>query len=207
MQLIAFVAGVSQLLFGEMIIGIATLLALAAITLPAFFTRGAIRSVPIEFELIFITMVMLQFVIGETLNFYTSFPYYDRFIHFSLPMFVGFLSFLTAYTLHEMKLMNLSTPQMVVAIIFMTLGVGAAWEILEYLSDVFLSSRFHFIPHLQGSVIESAHIDTMRDLITDLAGGVIGALLGLRYINSQSSTRKTQLGRIVREWSVNFKKS
>ena len=131
--------------------------------------------------------------------------FYDRFIHFSLPMFVGFISFLIAYTLHEMGAMRISTLPLMMAIVFMTLGVGAFWEILEYLSDTILHTHFSFIPHLQGSAVESAHVDTMRDLIVDFLGGIIGALLGLRYINSKSSNVKARLLRIVKEVGANFR--
>jgi hypothetical protein len=205
MRSIALLAGIMQLLFGNMIIGISILVTVSAITLPSFFTRGRLRALPIEFELIFISMVMLQFVIGETLHFYLFFPYYDKFVHFSLPLFVGFISFLIAYTLHELGAMRISTVPLMIAIVFLTLGVGAFWEIIEYLSDGFLHPRFDFIPHLQGSSIEVANVDTMRDLINDFLGGIFGSLLGLRYINSKSSNVKARLMRIVKEVGSNFK--
>lgn len=205
MRSIALFAGLAQLLFGNMIIGIFIVITVTAIMLPSAFTRGTLRSLPIEFELIFITMVMLQLVIGETLNFYAFFPYYDKFVHFSLPLFVGFLSFLTAYTLHELRALSISTVPLMLVIIFMTLGVGALWEIIEYLSDILLQPNFSFIPHLQGNASESALVDTMGDLMVDLIGGIIGALLGLRYIHSKSSNVKARLVRLVKDISLNFK--
>jgi hypothetical protein len=204
MRSIALFAGIMQLLFGDMIIGISILVTVSAISLPSFFTRGTLRSLPIEFELMFIAMVMLQFVIGETLHFYLLFPYYDKFVHFSLPLFVGFISFLVAYTLHQLKALNISTAPLMLAIIFMTLGVGAFWEILEFLSDAVLHPHFVFIPHLQGNGAENALADTMGDLIVDFLGGVIGALLGLRYIHSKSSNVKNRLLRLVKEIGTNF---
>lgn len=205
MRGIALFAGLAQLLFGNMIIGTFIILSVSAISLPSVFTHGTLRSLPIEFELIFITMVMLQFVIGETLNFYALLPYYDKFVHFSLPLFVGFLSFLTAYTLHELHALNISTVPLMLAIIFMTLGVGAFWEIIEYLSDALLQPNFVFVPHLQGNATESPIVDTMGDLIIDLIGGVIGALFGLRYISSKSSNVKARLVRLVKDIGLNFK--
>ena len=205
MRGVALFAGVYQFFFGEMIIGIAILSTVGAISLPAIATRGNIQALPIEFELIFITMVMLQFVIGETLDFYLIIPHYDRFVHFSLPLFVGFISFMIAYTLHEIGALKLPTLPLMLAIIFMTLGVGALWEIGEYLSDVYLHPQFAFIPQLQGSGGRSALSDTMQDLIIDFVGGIIGALLGLRYINSKSSNVKARVLRIVKVVSSNFK--
>lgn len=205
MRSIAVIAGIFQLLFGDKIIAISIFVSVAAISLPSLFSRGHIKSLPIEFELIFIFIVMLQFVIGETLGFYDLVPFYDRFVHFSLPLFIGFISFMIAYTLHETGNLNITTAPLMFVIVFITLGIGALWEIAEYLSDTLLHANLSWIQHLQGSVVETAHVDTMRDLVVDMLGGIVGALLGLRYINTRSSNLEARMRRLVNEISASFK--
>ena len=204
MRITSVLAGVYQVFFGELVIGIYILLAAAAITLPAVFTRGRIRSIPLELELVFFAMVILQFVIGETLDFYQLIPYYDKFVHLSLPFFIGLVGFFLAYALHLSGGLDIKSGPMVIIIVFLTMGIGAAWEIVEYLSDTFLSPIFPFFGNLQGTVHESPFLDTMHDLIADTIGGLFGALLGLRYISSDSPRIKLRLANLMKGIRASF---
>ncbi len=195
---IALATGIYQLFLGETDVGIIILLAVGAISAPKLFTRNRIVSMPIEFELLFTLMVILQFVIGETLDFYSQVPYYDKFVHFSLPLIVGFVSFMIAYVLYKAGRLRLSTGPLMLAIIFMTLGVGAFWEVVEYSYDITLGVHTSYLGELQGNASENAHTDTMFDLIADLIGGMLGALLGLLFINAPSITIKARVQRFVR---------
>lgn len=208
LRIIAATAGIIQLVFGEKGIGFATLVLVAAITVPQVATRGNIKSLPIEFELIFVTMVILQLVVGETLDFYNNVPYYDKFVHFSIPFFVGFMGFIAAYTLDQTGKLSISTIVLTFIIIFFTLGVGALWEIIEYTSDQFIDPLLPSISQLQGSSVERPIDDTMRDLILDFLGGIFGAVLGLRFIRHapRSTKRKARLRKLVKNLAVNFSK-
>src|SRR4051812_4590086 len=93
-------SGIYQTLFGETEIGILTLLCFAIITVPGFFTRNFIKRFPIEIEIILFIMVFLQFILGEARDFYTDIPYYDKIVHYMIPMFLGLIGFLIFYTLH-----------------------------------------------------------------------------------------------------------
>lgn len=204
LRIIATIAGVYQLAFGEKGIGMMTLLSVAAITVPSVVTRGNIKSIPIQFELIFIIMVMIQLVIGETLDFYNNVPYYDKFVHFSLPFFIGFMSFIIAYTLDQTGKLSISTIPLLLILIFFTLGVGALWEIIEYTTDHFINPLIGRHSQLQGSVVESAIDDTMKDLILDMLGGIFGALLGLWYVLTKNKKNESQFKTMVSDISQNY---
>ena len=206
LRALALIAGVLQLIFGERGIGTLIILSVAAITVPQVATRGRVKSLPIEFELVFISMVILQLVIGETLDFYNNVPNYDKFVHFSLPFFIGLMSFTVAYTLHEIGSLSIPIVPLMFVIIFFTLGIGATWEIIEYTSDQYIDPLLPNISQLQGSLVESPHSDTMRDLVLDFFGGIFGAFLGLRYLHSTNKDVKSRVKVMVKELSTSLPK-
>lgn len=200
LRMTSIIGGVYDLIFGEPLVGIAILLCVAAISLPSILTRGRIKALPLEIELILFFMVVLQFVIGETLNFYDNVPYFDKLVHFTLPFFLGFLSFLFAFTMQATGNLRMSKVPMVIVLVLITLGIGALWEIVEYLSDVFLGT------YLQGSLTASPLVDTMNDLIADTLGGAFGALLGLRYMTRQAGEKDSRLSALTGELADDYAK-
>jgi len=199
LRITAIIAGIYQIVFGDLVIGIYIMLATAAIMLPGLFTRNYIKSVPLELELIFSIMVLLQLVIGETIGFYHLVPFYDKFVHFSLPFFIGLIGFLLAYTLHKTGGLRMTTGPMLFIIVLLTMGIGATWEIIEYTSDTFLSPHITFLGHLQGNASETPLVDTMNDLIFDMFGGIFGAVLSLRYIRAKSRNKNSRLTMLMKE--------
>jgi uncharacterized membrane protein len=195
---IVLVAGIYQLLWGELSVGVGILLALAAIMSPGLVTRNRVRAVPLEFELLLFLMVILQLVIGETLNFYDLVPYYDKLVHFSLPLFLGFMVSLLTYTMYVTGNLRTTVAPALFIIILVTIGVGAVWEIIEYLSDKLTDT------YLQGSSTADPLTDTMNDLITDTLGGVFGALLALRYIRAGVRDKNSRLIGLTDELAEDF---
>lgn len=189
---ITLITGIYQLI-NEPLVGIAILLSLVAISFPAFVSRNKIKAMPLEFELILFIMVVLQLVIGETLNFYDQVPYFDKFVHFTLPFFIGFIAAMLAYTMQVTGTLRASLLPTMFVIVMIALGIGAIWEIIEYLADVFLGT------YLQGSLTASPLVDTMNDLILDLAGGLFGALFALRYVRRDRNKKTSRLNDMVKE--------
>jgi uncharacterized membrane protein YjdF len=65
-------------------------------------------------------------------------------------------------------------------IVIFTLAFGAIWEIWEFIMDT-LAGAYLTKPLQQGNT------DTMLDLITDLCGGLIIALIGTYYLKRKSA--------------------
>jgi hypothetical protein len=198
MRVITLVVGLYQFIFGERNIGFCILLSLVAITAPSLVTRGRVRALPLEFEFSLFIMVMLQLVIGETLNFYDNVPYYDKLVHFTLPFFLGYLTSLLAYTMYATGNLKATVFPAVVIIVLVSLGIGALWEIWEYFSDVFLGT------YLQGSLTADPLVDTMNDLIVDTLGGIFGALLAVRFVRSEAKADHSRLPELTREIAEDF---
>ena len=189
---IVLVTGVYQIIH-EPAIGLAILASLVAISFPSFISGGRIKSLPIEFEVILFVMVILQFVIGETLNFYENVPYFDKFVHFTLPFFLGYIASIIAYTMHTNGLLRTGPISTLFVTVIFTLGIGAIWEIFEYLCDVFLGT------YLQGSITADPITDTMNDLIVDFLGGIFGALVVVRSILTDRKQKSLRLRNLVKQ--------
>lgn len=192
------ISGIYQTFFGERVLGLLTLISWAFITIPSFFTKNFIRYFPIEVEILLFVMVLLQFTLGEIHHFYTRIPYYDKIVHYTLPMFLGIIGFLIFYTMYVTQKLKTSIAGMMFIIIFITMGVGAAWEIVEYTSDQILAPRIEGWHHFQGNAQQDALTDTMTDLIVDTVGGVFGAFLGL-WVMKKNYGKKGRMTELIGE--------
>lgn len=204
LETLILASGLFQTIFGEPAIGILTLVCWFAIVFPNIVSRGLIPKVPIEIEIILFVMVFVQFVLGEARDFYTTIPYYDKFVHYLLPMFIGILSFLFMYTLSETGHLKVSKFAMVVLVVMIALAIGALWEICEYLSDRIFYAIFDSWHHFQGNAEQSAIDDTMTDLIVDTLGGIFGAVIALWYTNRNAGTKR--LKAITSDFAAIFQK-
>lgn len=206
LELLILASGFYQLFFGEAGIGILILVSMAIILFPNVITRGLIPKIPFEIELILFVMVFLQLVIGEARDFYTNVPYFDKIVHFILPMFLGFISFLIFYTMQSTGNLKSSKLVTIILVVLITLGIGALWEIFEYSSDRWLYPNIEGWHHFQGNAQQSANDDTMTDLITDTLGGLFGAVLALWFTNKTKVSNKARLKEITSDLSMIYKK-
>jgi len=191
MRLFLLIAGIFILVFGgangaERIFGLLILISLAIINAPAFFTKGHIRAIPVEIELLLLAMVLFELVGGDALGLYVKLPYYDNFMHFMLPLYVALIGMMFMYTMYFYGRLKASLTVIAGLIILVTMGFGGLLEIGEYTYDKFLSQGplgdITGNTQMQGSPTQSPHEDTMNDLITDLLGAIVGALIGVLLI-------------------------
>lgn len=116
---------------------------------------------------------------GEILEFYYLFPLWDDVFHFTSAML------LSVFGLFIADLGGGKQWQRLALALGFALSVGAVWEILEYASDgIFHTNMQKYSVLTDGELIplvgRAALGDTMRDLITDLAGAsafTLGAAL------------------------------
>jgi hypothetical protein len=191
LRIFLLVSGIFILIFGgangaERIFGLLILVALAIINAPAFLTRGKIRAIPVEIELILLAMVLFELVGGDALGLYVKLPHYDNFMHFMLPLFLALIGMMVVYTMYYYGKLQASYGVMAFIIIIMTIGFGAILEMGEYTYDTYLSQgplgEITGNTQMQGSPTQDPLDDTMNDFFTDTAGGIVGAALGVWLI-------------------------
>jgi hypothetical protein len=191
MRIFLLIAGIYITIFGgangaERIFGILILVSLAIINAPAFITRNRIRTIPVEIELLLLAMVLFELVGGDALGLYVKLPYYDNFMHFMLPLYLALIGMMVVYTMYYYGRLKMSLAGMAVVIVIITIGFGGILEMFEYTYDKYLSQGplgdITGNTQMQGSPTQNAHEDTMNDLFTDTAGGIVGALIGVLLI-------------------------
>jgi uncharacterized membrane protein YjdF len=108
---------------------------------------------------------------GEALNLYDAWPWYDRVVHFLVPLLSSQVFYLCLARIEVMPDPRQETvPRheagMFVAVFALGLAAGALWEIFEWTSDgVF------------GSSLSQGNTDTVGDLIADACGSLAGGAL------------------------------
>jgi hypothetical protein len=170
----------------ERIFGWLILIALVLINAPAFFTRGRIRALPVEIEILLLFMVLFELVGGDALGLYVKLPYYDNFMHIMLPLYIALIGMMVVYTMYFYGSLKASLATMAFIIIIMTIGFGAVLEMGEYTYDTYLADgpigQITGNTQMQGSPTQSPLDDTMNDFFMDTIGGIIGAGIGVLLI-------------------------
>ncbi len=191
LRIFLLIVGIYVLIFGgangaERIFGLLILISLAIINAPSFFTKGRIRALPVEIELLLLAMVLFEFVGGDALGLYVKMPYYDNFMHFMLPLYIALIGMMVVYTMYFYGKLKASYGAMAFIIVLVTIGLGGVLEMGEYTYDTYLSQGplgdITGNTQMQGSPTQDAHDDTMNDLFMDAFGAIAGAAIGVWLI-------------------------
>lgn len=159
------------------------LAAVALVVIPAWMARSSAANLPVEIELVLLWWLVADMTLGRLAALYDTSAWFDKALHLGNSVLLGMLGFLAVYVLHFTGKLPAGKIVTGVIIVVLTLGIGAFWEILEYLSDVF------FAKGAQGSPLQSPLDDTMWDLILDGMGGLIGGVLGPIYMRHSKRSR------------------
>ena len=135
---------------------------------------GARFQVKIPYETLAVLFVYLSLFLGEVLDFYNRFWWWDVILHTTSAFLLGITGFLLVYVLNEDEKVNLDlSPFFIALFAFMfAMGFGAIWEIFEFAMDEL------FGLNMQKSGLQ----DTMWDLIVDAIGAISISILGYRYL-------------------------
>jgi len=175
---------IGELAIGDPFYGVFCFLALALTMVPAIHARSLDAGIPLELELVLLWLMLADMTLGNLFGLYVRVPWFDKALHLGNSVLIGAIGFLAIYVLHLTGRTRFHLWLAAVAILLVTLGIGAVWEIAEYAVDKLLGRR------TQGSPGMSALDDTMIDLILDALGGVLGAILGSLYIRHSKRSRK-----------------
>ena len=140
--------------------------------LPLIFSRRVRLSLPKSFVAVFSIFVFSTLFLGELLNFYERFWWWDLTIHGGSAVALGIVGFLFVFALFDGD--GYAAPPLAMAGIALALAVtiGTLWEIFEFAADQIFGLNMQ----------KSGLVDTMWDLIVDSAGAAVGAGLGYAYL-------------------------
>ncbi len=174
---------VAELASGDHLYGVFCVVALVLTLLPAIHARTLDAGIPIELELAVLWLMVTDMTLGNSIGLYRL-AWYDKTLHLSSSMLIATIGFLAIYLLHLTQNTRFHPWLDGLAILLVTLGVGALWEIAEFAVDRLFGLR------TQGSPNLDAITDTMFDLILDGIGGVLGAVLGPLYMRHSKRSRR-----------------
>ncbi len=141
-------------------------LALAAVVLVA----ARLANLPRIYDLaLIVAMTLTQG--GEAAGLYDTWAWYDRVVHFVVPMLTSQVLYLCLARIEvlpdpQQETLRRHDAGMFVVTFAIGLAVGAVWEIFEWTSD-----------GLFGSDLSQGNVDTVGDLIADGSGSLAGGAL------------------------------
>lgn len=183
-------------LLGQPLFGSIVLVALAILYAPGLFTRNRICLFPLEIEILLLIVVFFELIIGDAASAYSRVTLYDKFMHTLVGFIIGLIGMILIYTAYAYGHLKASLPVMFLIILFITLGLGAMLEMVEYFYDQILYPFIGtYLPTglTQGSPLSPPLEDTMLDLFFDSIGGIVGAALGVWIIRRDEKKGDTHL--------------
>ncbi|MDD3621050.1 MAG: hypothetical protein PHQ81_01425 [Methanofollis sp.] len=168
--LILFQVGYS-IYIGDFFLAIVGFFGFFLTTVPHIVSRRTDICMPWEVNLL-IALSLYLHVAGHISEYYDLFaPYYDKIAHFVSSITVSVLGFAMVLIVDRYSGLRLTRPMIVFFIVIFTMALGAFWEIYEFVFD-----------NLFGTQLQHGLEDTMYDLIFDLVGAVIIAVVGNFYL-------------------------
>ncbi len=150
-----------------------TTLVIVLTLIPRLLKRWFRVDVPPEFQLVAALFVFCAIFLGTSLGFYGRFLWWDTALHTTSGCLLGIVGFIAVFLIngtdHRPEGMRVS----LIAVFGFTFAVtlGVFWEIYEFVAD-------NLIPGLDMQVVETGVDDTMIDMIVNLIGAAVIALLG-----------------------------
>lgn len=169
-----------EVYLGHYLFAMATVLAIVLSFVPSMVERNYNIHLPFELDFLITLALFLHTFLGEVMLFYERVWLWDKVLHLYGTGVVSILAFMIVYTLHYTGKLRLTIPFIGFFTVTFALAVGSLWEIAEFSVDF-----------LFGKVTQKSLDDTMWDLVYDLIGGVMIAVVGMFYVRySKPETRK-----------------
>ena len=152
------------------------ILGTAALHVPLLIKKRLQIKMPDALCACFYVFVLCATVLGEMFSLYYRIPVWDSLLHGSSGVMIGILA---VKFLCEKGCRRILSPGLIaLAIICMTLCVGVFWEIYEFAGDSLLGLNMQKCLLEDGTALvgQAALLDTMKDLMMDLTGGIIAAV-------------------------------
>lgn len=160
---------------GEWTSSVATLFILGLMLVPSILKERYRIYIPFALEFGIVVFIFLTLFLGWVAEFYTSVPFWDKFLHFQSGFLLGASGYVLVYVLNEHKRFHLNLSPGFVSFFAITfsLAIGALWEIFEFAADIASQSTYW----------QDSNTDTMLDLIADGAGAIIVAIIGYFWMH------------------------
>lgn len=180
---------------GDYLFAFTSLLAIFLSCGPMILNRSLKISLPWEINFLITFALFLHVTLGEVLEFYDIYYFWDKFMHILGTAIIGILGFMAVYSFHYAGKIRLSLPLICLFTVIFSMAVGSAWEIGEFFTDILLGRNTQY-----------GLDNTMWDMVNNTVAGLIvgiGGMFYVRYVESHSRQRlqktvRAALGNLVR---------
>jgi len=151
--------------------------------IPTALKRLNIIAIPNSLEAAFAVFIFGSILLGETLNFYFRFLWWDLMLHFSSGAIFCFVGYLLLMSLNrDSSVRQQVNPTVIILFaIFFSISCGTVWEIYEYAVDTlfgtdtqkwmsFVSQEVWLAAQNTSNASNPGLVDTMRDIIANTVG-------------------------------------
>lgn len=169
------------------------ILGIVALILPFTIKKIFKISYPKLATIFYYLFLFISIFLGSCINLYNKFAFWDIIVNFIGAILIGFLSlfFLNLYNKKPSKSLN---PFLIFLFVFIfSLAFGVILEVFEFVGDLLFGLNLQEYLNSVGETLsgQKALFDTMFDLLTNLCGAFISALICLvcSYINKDFITK------------------
>ncbi len=130
--------------------------------------------IPAEFQLMAVVFVFATLFLGEMLNYYDRFDWWDTVLHAFSGLLLGVFGFLLVYVLNENRSVDMTLrPGFLAFFAFLfAVSFGTLWEIFEFAMDQLFDKTMQ----------NNSLVDTMWDLIADTISAAAISLFAWWYL-------------------------
>ncbi len=178
MTFLFLIAGILAILEEQWFSILIVALGLFSIYLPSIIEKRFKIDIAERLEIVVLLFLYSYFYLGEYLNFFYRFWWWDLFLHGTGLFLIGALSFFIVYFLNKEEKVAIKLSPIFVALFAFcfALSIGALWEIFEFFMDIYFNLNMQ----------RSGLMDTMGDLIIGSFGAFLASLFGLVYLKRNS---------------------
>ncbi len=165
------ILAIMALIEGEMVWVFAGLFTLGLAFIPSLLRKNYSISIPWILEFLIFFALFLH-TAGGVLGLYGKYENWYTLTHFVSTFMLAVVSLTLIYIMHTYwDGLTMDIRAIMVFTIFVAIFLGAMWEIMEWSTD-----------QIFGTHEQNGLDDTMKDLVMDMAGAMIAAMLGAKWI-------------------------
>ncbi len=158
------------------------ILGIIILALPSIVSRRFKFEIPGLVYLMFIVFLYASIYLGTIQQFYSNVPHWDKILHtFSGAMLgaIGF-SFVSLLNANDKVVVNMKPGFVAIFSFCFAVTLGAFWEVYEYTFDAILGLNMQRFELSNGTPLvgRAALEDTMTDVIVDIIGALVIAIIG-----------------------------
>jgi len=143
----------------------------------------------------YVSFIFLALVLGEILDFYTHFVYWDFFLHFISGIILGTLGFAILHNAQRNAKTKMGAGVTAVFAFAFSMAGGKIWEIYEFTIDSLLGINTQQWADAYGVPLvgQAALHNTMWDMIFNMIGAILVAVWGYKRIKREGWPKGLQI--------------